>query len=701
MSLLEEITPAPRKVMTLFYIVDTSGSMCGSRIGTVNAAMEECISLLKEVAQANDDVEIKVAILAFSSGCYWITPPSGPVGLEDIIWNDLQAGGMTEFGGALYELDKKLSGNEYLKSQTGAYAPIILFLSDGGPTDDWEIGLKKIKQNNWFKHAIKIAIDIESGSDRYVLEQFTGNPEAILDAKDTATLKKMIHKVSIRASEFQSHSKQSSAVISSPEEDSADIVKAVVSDVEDDRQTVCSYDSDAWGKKADALIEKEETFLDCAGLGILFDYEGAEIPSEDGDAGKMQNDGDFEADIAGKLDGAEIRHCPLCGSIVSAGQKFCVMCGSLLTTDNPYDHGSKNHHNTLPSSGFSESASSSGFGSSAPSSGNGVYAPFPADYSFDSILPSVEMEKKRGGGFMRWIAGVIDRKKQWKAKEAKNRLGEKEPVGAQKHALTPEVTRVEFSAIAPKIFVKGDYSILHVIMYEKEFREAVDRVIAEAAAPVGEIRSGGMNVAMESHVRIRLDSPDVEIRDPEETRVWTGEYLDFTFAVALPKAFAGHQVLFTASVYINDLIATKLHFTAQCVSAYEQKIAVAREDILSAFVSYASQDRSRVAAIVQGMSKARPDMDIFFDVESLRSGMDWETALQGEIEKRDIFFLCWSLNARSSEWVQWEWRYALTKKGLECIEPIPIDPPSACPPPEELKKKHFNDRMLFVIKASE
>ena len=27
MSLLEEITPSPRKVMTLFYLVDTSGSM--------------------------------------------------------------------------------------------------------------------------------------------------------------------------------------------------------------------------------------------------------------------------------------------------------------------------------------------------------------------------------------------------------------------------------------------------------------------------------------------------------------------------------------------------------------------------------------------------------------------------------------------------------------------------------------------------
>ncbi|MCF0134161.1 MAG: VWA domain-containing protein [Blautia sp.] len=233
--------------MTLFYLVDTSGSMGGSRIGTVNAAMEECIPLLKEVAAANDDAEIKVAILQFSSGSSWVTPASGPVGLDDIIWNDLQAGGMTEFGGALLELDKKLSRNEYLNSQTGAYAPVILLLSDGGPTDNWEVGLNKIKENNWFKHAIKIAIDIESGSDRSVLAQFTGNPEAILDAKDTATLKKMIHKVSVRASEFQSHSKASSDTVTSPDQDSADIVSAVVKDVDEDNGASVSADDNDWG----------------------------------------------------------------------------------------------------------------------------------------------------------------------------------------------------------------------------------------------------------------------------------------------------------------------------------------------------------------------------------------------------------------------------------------------------------------------
>lgn len=247
MSLLEKITPSPRKVMTLFYLVDSSGSMSGSRIGTVNAAMEECIPLLKEVAQANDDADIKVAILQFSSGCSWITPASGPVGLEEIIWNDLQAGGVTDFGQALLELNRKLSRKEFLKSQTGAYAPVILLLSDGGPTDDWETALKTVKQNNWFKHAIKIAIDIENGSDRKVLAAFTGNNEAILDAKDTATLKKMIHKVSVRASEFQSHSKASADELTSPEEDSASIVDSVSKDIAEENLSGVSSDDNDWG----------------------------------------------------------------------------------------------------------------------------------------------------------------------------------------------------------------------------------------------------------------------------------------------------------------------------------------------------------------------------------------------------------------------------------------------------------------------
>lgn len=228
MSILDQIAPAPRKIMTLFYLVDTSGSMMGDKLGSVNSAMEEAITVdLPDISATNDDAEIRVAIMQFSSGCSWITPTSGPIGIGDVIWNDLVPGGLTDLGAAYKELDAKLSRNEYLQSQTGAYAPVILLFSDGGPTDAWETGLAQLRNNNWFKHAIKIAVAIGDDADKNVLNAFTGTPEAVITVHDKQTLKALIRKVSVRASEFQSHSKQSSDTIVSAEEDSAAIVKEV------------------------------------------------------------------------------------------------------------------------------------------------------------------------------------------------------------------------------------------------------------------------------------------------------------------------------------------------------------------------------------------------------------------------------------------------------------------------------------------
>lgn len=232
MSLLDQVTPSPRKIMTLFYLVDTSGSMTGEKIGSVNSAMEEAITMdLPDISTANDDAEIRVAIMQFSSGCSWITPSSGPISIGDVIWNDLHPNGLTDLGAACTELDKKLSRNEFLESQTGAYAPVILLFSDGGPTDNWEKGLEQLKKNNWFKHAIKIAIAIGEDADRNVLATFTGTPESVIAVNDKHTLKALIRKVSVRASEFQSHSKQASDVETTPEEDSANIVKEVKDDI--------------------------------------------------------------------------------------------------------------------------------------------------------------------------------------------------------------------------------------------------------------------------------------------------------------------------------------------------------------------------------------------------------------------------------------------------------------------------------------
>ncbi len=259
--------------------------------------------------------------------------------------------------------------------------------------------------------------------------------------------------------------------------------------------------------------------------------------------------------------------------------------------------------------------------------------------------------------------------------------------------------KVYFSAIAPKSILKDEYSMIEIFMYEEEFRHVVDEVIADAETAVREKKSGAMKAGKEAKITIVLNSPDIEITDCCEEQIWHGEYLNFSFAVELPEDFQKKQILFVAEVYIDDVIATRLKFVAKCTSAKEQKIEITREDVLSAFMSYASQDRQRVARIIQGMRKARPDIDIFFDVDSLRSGDDWEQALWREIDKRDVLFLCWSEYACESKWVDAEWRYAYKSKGPEYIEPVPIDPPSKCPPPEELAKKHFNDNLLYIINA--
>ncbi len=126
-------------------------------------------------------------------------------------------------------------------------------------------------------------------------------------------------------------------------------------------------------------------------------------------------------------------------------------------------------------------------------------------------------------------------------------------------------------------------------------------------------------IAPKSFTRVVLTSSDIEIEDNEEEQEWFGEYLRFGFVVMLPEKYQKKQISFKAAVYINDVIATNLRFVAQCNSLCRQEMEVTREDIFAAFISYASQDRARVASIVQGMQKARKDMKIFMDIENLRS----------------------------------------------------------------------------------
>lgn len=260
---------------------------------------------------------------------------------------------------------------------------------------------------------------------------------------------------------------------------------------------------------------------------------------------------------------------------------------------------------------------------------------------------------------------------------------------------TLKIDKVQFSALFSNQVLPGKYVSMSIIIYEDGFQKVVEEIQNSYGKNVKKTYGGYKDVERGATIMVVLHSDDVIVDDNSEKRQWCGNYLNFEFAVKIPTSFSDEQILFTATIYINDIVATKLKLIVDCSMKQKQNISIIRNDITSAFVSYASQDRSRVATIIQGMKKVRSDLDIFFDVENLHSGDYWEKALKQEIENRDVLFLCWSPFARASKWVETEWKYALSINGIDSIEPVPLVSPSECPPPDELKSKHFNDKILL------
>jgi uncharacterized protein YegL len=195
----------PRRTMVLFFIVDTSGSMEGSKIGAVNTAVREVIPEIRDVSDENADALIKIAVLEFSSGARWITA-NGPVDAGQFNWNNMDAAGVTDFGAACRALNEKLSTKAFMAEATGSYAPALFLISDGAPTDEWQKELDKLKQNNWFKASIKVALAIGEDADTDVLKAFTGTSETVLVVHSPEILMKMIKFVSVRASQVASKS---------------------------------------------------------------------------------------------------------------------------------------------------------------------------------------------------------------------------------------------------------------------------------------------------------------------------------------------------------------------------------------------------------------------------------------------------------------------------------------------------------------
>ena len=230
-----------RRMCPVIFMVDTSGSMDGAPMGAVNSAIEGVLPELCAMNDENADAEIKTAIMSFSGGADWVTGDK-LVSPQNVAWNGMDAIGPTEMGAAFRELDKKLSiETGFMRRASGSVAPVLFLLSDGAPTDDYQSALAKLKENNWYKVAVRVAIGYGDADDD-ILAEFTGNKETVLHTNSPEDLKKMIRFVSITSSMVASRK----------------VAANVAEDAPDDNTTALAEELEAQGGELAAASADEE-----------------------------------------------------------------------------------------------------------------------------------------------------------------------------------------------------------------------------------------------------------------------------------------------------------------------------------------------------------------------------------------------------------------------------------------------------------
>lgn len=179
------------------WICDCSGSMgAEGKIQSLNNAIKEALPHMQTVADENPNAEVLVRAIRFSNGAQWLTAAPTPV--ADFKWTDLSADGVTDMGKSLSMVADQLK----IPPMTDrALPPVLVLISDGQPTDDFNAGLKTLLDQPWGKKAVRIAIaiggDAATPDAQDIFQKFIGYSELKpLQANNPESLVKHIKWVS-------------------------------------------------------------------------------------------------------------------------------------------------------------------------------------------------------------------------------------------------------------------------------------------------------------------------------------------------------------------------------------------------------------------------------------------------------------------------------------------------------------------------
>lgn len=202
MALKNFVAREPRP-LPIFIMADTSGSMRGEKIDELNLALREMVNSLNAV----DDIrgKFQISIITFGGEEVNVVQPLSDV--EGLELEEITASGKTPMGAVLESVKELIEDREIVSSR--AYAPTVVLISDGIPTDCPEEIYRSKKYSEW-EPIIELhkgerssksqcfALGIGEDADTDMLKAFIGNPEIpVIKAHDVSGITKFFRWVTM------------------------------------------------------------------------------------------------------------------------------------------------------------------------------------------------------------------------------------------------------------------------------------------------------------------------------------------------------------------------------------------------------------------------------------------------------------------------------------------------------------------------
>jgi hypothetical protein len=276
--------------------------------------------------------------------------------------------------------------------------------------------------------------------------------------------------------------------------------------------------------------------------------------------------------------------------------------------------------------------------------------------------------------------------------------------GGEPHEPEPVCTDVKLSAASPDSAAPGEQFVVRFVAYPATAEEEqAARDLLRTASPSATVLLGKVACrwADGTEVTVRASGDHLEVKQAEKHFTWHGKCQSLDFLITLDRKARARKVFLQIDVLVAGMVIGDLILEIAVVRGERKKPAQTNDVdgtvVRSAFASYSSHDRAKVALIVGALEQVK--IDFFVDCLDINPSEEWKERLRSEIDRRDRFWLFWSKSAAESKWVDWEWRTALAYKGITGIQAYSIEPDVLAPP--ALSKIQFNNIYALVSQHAE